>query len=317
MRVVMFGYQTWGHRTLQALLDSEHEVVLVVTHPTSDHAYERIWSDSVADLAAGHGVAGPDPRPARRRRTARPAQAGRPGRHRRHELAHLDPAARSSTSPGTARSTCTTRCCRRTRGFSPLIWALINGEKEVGVTAHMMDAGLDAGDIVLQRAVPVGDRDTTTDLFHKTLALFGPITVDGLALIAVRPHRLDPAGPLQGELLPQAGRGGQPHRLDLAGGGPRPAGAGAVRPVPERVHASTAAGASASSPRRCPRAVYGGTPGPDLHPRGRRRGHRRRRRGPPRPQPRPRGRADPHRRRHGAGRADYFTTMGGYLTARR
>jgi methionyl-tRNA formyltransferase len=31
MRVVMFGYQTWGHRTLQALLDSEHEVVLVVT----------------------------------------------------------------------------------------------------------------------------------------------------------------------------------------------------------------------------------------------------------------------------------------------
>jgi methionyl-tRNA formyltransferase len=41
-----------------------------------------------------------------------------------------------------------------------------------------------AGDIVLQRAVPVGDRDTTTDLFHKTLVLFGPITTDGLALIA-------------------------------------------------------------------------------------------------------------------------------------
>ena len=56
MRVVMFGYQTWGHRTLQALLDSEHEVVLVVTHPKSDHAYEKIWSDSVADLAEKHGV---------------------------------------------------------------------------------------------------------------------------------------------------------------------------------------------------------------------------------------------------------------------
>src|SRR3569833_3442135 len=56
MRVVMFGYQTWGHRTLQALLDSEHEVVLVVTHPKSDHAYERIWSDSVADLATDNGV---------------------------------------------------------------------------------------------------------------------------------------------------------------------------------------------------------------------------------------------------------------------
>ena len=36
-------------------------------------------------------------------------------------------------------------------GFSPLIWALINGEQEVGVTAHLMDDELDAGDIVLQR----------------------------------------------------------------------------------------------------------------------------------------------------------------------
>lgn len=56
MRVVMFGYQTWGHRTLRALLDSEHDVVLVVTHPASEHAYEKIWSDSVADLATEHGV---------------------------------------------------------------------------------------------------------------------------------------------------------------------------------------------------------------------------------------------------------------------
>src|ERR1051325_10995268 len=56
MRVAMFGYQTWGHRTLRALLDSPHEVVLVVTHPASDHAYEKIWSDSVADLATEAGV---------------------------------------------------------------------------------------------------------------------------------------------------------------------------------------------------------------------------------------------------------------------
>jgi methionyl-tRNA formyltransferase len=42
---------------------------------------------------------------------------------------------------------------------------------------------LDAGDIVLQRAVPVGPRDTTVDLFRKTLELFGPITVDGLDLL--------------------------------------------------------------------------------------------------------------------------------------
>ncbi|MDY7089480.1 MAG: methionyl-tRNA formyltransferase [Actinomycetota bacterium] len=183
MRVVMFGYQTWGHRTLQALLESEHEVTLVVTHPKSDHAYEKIWDDSVADLAEKHGVpvllrnrpddqelldrlreADPDVIVATNWRTWIP-----PSIFTLPRLGTLN--VHDSLLPAYA-------------GFSPLIWALINGEKEVGVTAHMMDDTLDAGDIVLQRAVPVGPRDTTTDLFHKTLELFGPITVDGLALLA-------------------------------------------------------------------------------------------------------------------------------------
>ena len=56
MCVVMFGYQTWGYRTLAALLKSRHDVCLVVTHPVSDHAYESIWSDSVEDLARSEGI---------------------------------------------------------------------------------------------------------------------------------------------------------------------------------------------------------------------------------------------------------------------
>lgn len=183
MRVAMFGYQTWGHRTLQALLDSEHEVALVVTHPRSDHAYEKIWDDSVADLAQRHGVsmelrnrpddeelvsrleqADPDVIVATNWRTWIPPKIFNLPR-----LGTLN--VHDSLLPAYA-------------GFAPLIWALINGETEVGVTAHMMNDELDAGDIVLQRAVPVGPRDTATDLFRKTLELFGPITTDGLALIA-------------------------------------------------------------------------------------------------------------------------------------
>jgi methionyl-tRNA formyltransferase len=181
MRVVMFGYQTWGHRTLQALLDSEHEVALVVTHPPSEHAYEKIWDDSVAELAEKHGVpvlirskpddlveplraVDPDVIVATNWRTWIPPEVFTLPR-----LGTLN--VHDSLLPAYA-------------GFSPLIWALINGEPEVGVTAHMMDEVLDAGDIVIQRAVPVGPTDTTTDLFYRTLELFGPITTDGLALIA-------------------------------------------------------------------------------------------------------------------------------------
>lgn len=69
-------------------------------------------------------------------------------------------------------------------GFDPLNWAVVNGEKEVGVPAHMVDADLDAGDVVLQRAVPVEPRDTATDLSHQSLVLFGPLTFDALELVA-------------------------------------------------------------------------------------------------------------------------------------
>ncbi|MEV6981748.1 methionyl-tRNA formyltransferase [Sphaerisporangium sp. NPDC051017] len=191
MRVVMFGYQTWGHRTLQALLDSGHEVALVVTHPKSDHVYERIWDDSVAELAAKHDVpvllrrrpgdaellqalrgAAPDIIVANNWRTWLPP-----------DIFDLPPHGtlniHDSLLPAYA-------------GFSPIIWALINGETEVGVTAHRMDAGLDAGDIVLQRAVPVRPGDTATDLFHRTVDLIGPVVRESLDLIATGRARWTP-----------------------------------------------------------------------------------------------------------------------------
>ncbi|MET9929189.1 MULTISPECIES: methionyl-tRNA formyltransferase [unclassified Streptomyces] len=182
MRVVMFGYQTWGHRTLQALLDSEHDVVTVVTHPKSEHAYEKIWSDSVADLAEKHGIpviirnrpdaelvdrleeVAPDIIVANNWRTWMPPEIYNLPVHGTLNI-------HDSLLPAYA-------------GFSPLIWALINGEPEVGVTAHLMDEELDAGDIVVQRSVAVGPTDTTTDLFHRTVDLIAPVTTEALGLIA-------------------------------------------------------------------------------------------------------------------------------------
>ena len=184
MRVVMAGYQTPGHRTLQALLGSDHEVVLVVTHPRSDHAYERIWDDSVADLAERHDV----PLLVR----SRPDDAELLSRLKEAEpdlmiatnwRTWIPPEVFTLPAGGTLNVH--DSLLPAYAGFAPLIWALINGEKEVGVTAHMMDDELDAGDIVLQRAVPVEPTDTATDLFHKTIGLYGPIVLDALDLIAV------------------------------------------------------------------------------------------------------------------------------------
>jgi methionyl-tRNA formyltransferase len=178
MKVVLFAYQTWGHRVLEALLGSRHEVVLVVTHPPGDDVYETLWTDSVQELADRHAIpvlvknlpddeaerrvreSGPDVLVACNWRTWIPPQiftAPRLGTLNVHD----------SLLPKYA-------------GFAPLNWALINGESEVGVTAHVMDVELDRGTIILQEHVSVEPADTAGDLFHKTLVLFGPITVGAL-----------------------------------------------------------------------------------------------------------------------------------------
>ncbi|MBT4374736.1 MAG: methionyl-tRNA formyltransferase, partial [Nitrospina sp.] len=55
------------------------------------------------------------------------------------------------------------------RGAAPINWAIINGETETGVTTMKMNTGLDTGDILLSRKVPIRNNDDAQSL-HDTLA---------------------------------------------------------------------------------------------------------------------------------------------------
>ncbi|MYR07121.1 methionyl-tRNA formyltransferase [Gordonia sp. SID5947] len=181
MRIVTFGYQTWGHRTLEALIDSPHEVVLSVTHPPSEHAYETIWSDSVEDLARAHDI---------------PVHlAQRPDDELIERVKHLEPDIIVANNwrtwlprelfdlPPHGTLNLHDSLLPKFTGFSPVIWALISGETEVGLTAHRMDDGLDTGDVVLQRSVPITPTSTATELVQATIDLIPGVLGDALEQI--------------------------------------------------------------------------------------------------------------------------------------
>lgn len=77
------------------------------------------------------------------------------------------------------------------RGAAPIQWAVIDGEKESGVTTMQMDAGLDTGDMLLKRSVPIGENMTAGEL-HDILAEMG-------AALAVETLEKLP----KGELVPE------------------------------------------------------------------------------------------------------------------
>ena len=175
MRIVSFGYQTWGRQTLQALIDSGHQVVLAVTHPASEDSYKGIWSDSVEDLAREHGI------PVHLTERADPETV---------DLVHSaepDVIVVNSwytwmpkelwDSPRFGTLNLHDSLLPKFTGFSPVLWALISGAQETGLTVHRMDEQLDTGDILVQHRLPIPPDITGTELVLAGMKLI-PAAVD-------------------------------------------------------------------------------------------------------------------------------------------
>ena len=53
------------------------------------------------------------------------------------------------------------------RGAAPIQWAIINGETETGVTIFQLSPRVDAGDILIQQKVAIGDDETAGELYER------------------------------------------------------------------------------------------------------------------------------------------------------
>jgi len=69
------------------------------------------------------------------------------------------------------------------RGAAPIQQAIIDGEKTTGVTIMQMAAGMDTGDILLQREIPIDDNETGGGLFDKLSELGAELIAEALPKI--------------------------------------------------------------------------------------------------------------------------------------
>lgn len=67
------------------------------------------------------------------------------------------------------------------RGAAPINWAILHGEAETGVTIMHMASQLDAGDIILQAATPIGPKETAPELFDRLAHLGADLLVEAVA----------------------------------------------------------------------------------------------------------------------------------------
>ncbi|MDR1517304.1 MAG: methionyl-tRNA formyltransferase [Dysgonamonadaceae bacterium] len=76
------------------------------------------------------------------------------------------------------------------RGAAPINWAVINGEKETGVTTFFLTQGMDTGKIIFQEKTPIGEKDNAGTIHDKLMELGAALvlkTVDAIIDNAVKP----------------------------------------------------------------------------------------------------------------------------------
>jgi methionyl-tRNA formyltransferase len=161
---VVFAYHDVGARCLRVLLRHGVQVPLVVTH--RDDPGETIWFESVEKIAVQNGI------PA-----ITPGDANAPEVVAR--IAEIDPGFLFSFYYRRMLGPQLLAASRRGafnmhgsllpkyRGRSPVNWAILKGESETGATLHEMTEKPDAGRIVDQEPVPIGEDDLAVDVFRK------------------------------------------------------------------------------------------------------------------------------------------------------
>ncbi len=167
MKCVVFGYHNIGCLGIEELLKNGFEIAAVFTHKDSET--ENIWFDSVAETASAHGIPVFAPEDVNHPVWVNKIKAINPDiifsfyyrdmlksdilEIPKHGCLNLH----GSLLP-------------KYRGRVPFNWAIINGEKETGVTLHYMTVKPDAGDIVVQKKVSIEDNDTAKSVFVKAAA---------------------------------------------------------------------------------------------------------------------------------------------------
>jgi len=194
LRIVFMGTPQFACPTLQMLLDRKENVVAVVTQPDRPKGRgQQLQPPPVKELAASCGIPVFQPQKVRLPEAVEEIRSFAPDLIIVVAFGQILPKALLDI-PRFGCINVHASLLPRYRGAAPLNWCLINGETETGVTTMLMDVGLDTGDMLVKRAIPILPDEDAGSL-HDRLAILGAAamaeTLDLLAAGRLFPQKQD------------------------------------------------------------------------------------------------------------------------------
>ena len=167
MRVVFMGTPDFAVGTLEALLQSRHQVVAVVTQPDKPKGRgKNMQFTPVKEVAVKANIPVLQPKRVREPEAVEAIRQFEPDVIVVVAFGQLIPKAILDI-PQYGCVNVHASLLPKYRGAAPIQWAVIDGEKKSGVTTMQMDEGLDTGDMLLTREVVLDPQETGGSLFDK------------------------------------------------------------------------------------------------------------------------------------------------------
>ncbi|MEW6193672.1 MAG: methionyl-tRNA formyltransferase [Bacteroidota bacterium] len=189
MRIVFMGTPEFAIPSLQKLIENNHEILAVVSAPDRERGRGReVTFTPVKDFALKNNL-----------------KVFTPGKLRDEDLinqmAGLEPELfvvvafrilprEVFTIPKYGSFNLHGSLLPKYRGAAPIQWALINGEKETGVTTFLLDDKVDTGKIILQEKIIIDDADNFGSLHDKMMMIGADVVLKTVELIAGRNYQL-------------------------------------------------------------------------------------------------------------------------------
>ena len=180
MRAVVFAYHNMGICGLETLKKAGFDIAAIFSH--EDDPKENCWFDSVVEWANKNHIevfCPPDVNaPDWKEKVSRLAPEVIFSFYFRHMLSrdilNIPPSGAYNLHGSLLPAY---------RGRTPVNWAIVNGERETGVTLHHMIGKPDAGDIVGQKAIKIEFEDTARTLYDKLCGAAREMLAEILPLI--------------------------------------------------------------------------------------------------------------------------------------
>ncbi|NLZ46536.1 MAG: methionyl-tRNA formyltransferase, partial [Clostridiales bacterium] len=182
MKIIFMGTPDFAVPTLKKLYSSGHEVCCVFTQPDKPKGRGyKLTPPPVKTIALEHGT-----------KVLQPQSLKKDSEEYINEIKKINPdvivvVAYGKILPREVLDIPKFGCVNvhgsllpKYRGAGPIQWAVLNDEKETGITTMLMADGIDTGDMLLKHSTLIGENETSAELFDRLSIIGGDVLVETL-----------------------------------------------------------------------------------------------------------------------------------------